>query len=315
MAPRAAGRGVVPTASAEQLVAAAPELAALAELTVKTLLRKPGASLSTDDVIEVLGWAEQAVALGADGVVVVQGTDTLEETAYLLDLLWPHENPLVLTGAMRAPGQLSPDGPASLEAAVRTAASTTARGLGAVVVLDEQVHAARRVHKGDSTHLGAFCSGVFGPVGRLHEGRITIGNRITRAPVLPRPASTSRIAVPLLQVSLGDQGELLRLLMDEGRADGVVVAGFGAGHVPELFARAVADMAVPVVLCSRTGAGPVLETTYGFAGSELDLIKRGAMPAGWLGPLKARILLLLLLASGHGLDAIRSALAIHGGTP
>ncbi len=314
MAPPAPGHGAVPTTTAEQMLAAAPELAALADLSVETLLMKPGASLTLDDALGALRWAERAVEHGAAGVVLVQGTDTLEETAYLLDLLWPHENPLVLTGAMRTPSQLSPDGPANLAAAIRTAGADTARGLGAVVVLDQQIHAARRVRKRDSIHLSAFCSGAFGPLGRLHEHHVTIGNRIARPAALARPDRPSSF-VPLLQATLGDTGELLRLLIEDGHTDGVVVAGFGAGHVSATFAEAVTAASFPVVLCSRTGDGPVLEATYGFPGSERDLVGRGAIPAGWLGPLKARILLLVLLGAGNGTDAVRNALALHGSMP
>jgi len=152
------GASVVPTQSAQELLAATPELAGLADLTVETLFTKPGASLRFGELLDVLDWGEQRVRQGADGIVVVQGTDTLEESAYLLDLLWPHEEPLVLTGAMRTPDQASPDGPANLTAAIVVACAQASRGLGAVVVINDEIHAARRVRKQDSIALGAFSS-------------------------------------------------------------------------------------------------------------------------------------------------------------
>jgi L-asparaginase len=310
------GAGAVPTQSAQELLAATPALAGLADLTVETLSTKPGASLRFGELLGVLDWGEQRVRQGADGIVVVQGTDTIEESAYLLDLLWPHEEPLVLTGAMRTPDQASPDGSANLTAAIVAASDKACRGLGAVVVINDEIHAARRVRKQDSIGLGAFSSGVFGPLGRLHENRVTIANHIQRAPILRSPAHLD-VAVTLLEATLGDQGDVIRMLARSSTVDGLVIAGLGAGHVSDSAAEAVTAAAavMPVVLCSRTGGGPVLEATYGFPGSESDLIERKAIPAGWLDARKSRILLSLLLATGHRGDEIRKVFAVHGAAP
>lgn len=310
------GASVVPTRSAQELLAATPELAGLADLTVETLFTKPGASLRFGELLDVLDWGEQRVRQGADGIVVVQGTDTLEESAYLLDLLWPHEEPLVLTGAMRTPDQASPDGPANLTAAIVVACAQASRGLGAVVVINDEIHAARRVRKQDSIALGAFSSGLFGPLGRFHENHVTIANHIQRAPILG-PLTRTDVCVTLLEATLGDQGDVIRMLTQSSTVDGLVIAGFGAGHVSESAAEAVTAAAavMPVVLCSRTADGPVLEATYGFPGSESDLIDRGAIPAGWLEARKSRILLSLLLATGQRGDEICKAFNVHGAAP
>jgi L-asparaginase len=314
MAPSAPGAGVIPTAEASDLLAVVPGLVAVAELHVETLLKKPGACLDVADVLSVLDWANARVAEGAAGVVVVQGTDTLEEVAYLLDLLWAHDEPLVLTGAMRHPAQLSADGPTNLYAAVAAAAYPGCRGLGVTVVINDEIHAARRVTKGDTSSLGAFSSGPFGLLGRLHEGRLTVTNRPTRLPPLPRPPAVGHL-VPVLESTLGDRGDMLRLVLQTGAADGVVLAGFGAGHLHEEAARAIAVNRVPVVFASRTGRGPVFEETYGFPGSERDLIARGAIPAGWLTSRQARLLLLLLIANGTTREDLHSTFAAHGGMP
>ena len=314
MASSAPGAGVVPTAEARDLLAAVPGLAAVADLHVETLLKKPGACLDVADVLSVLDWADAQVADGAAGVVVVQGTDTLEEVAYLLDLLWAHDEPLVLTGAMRHPTQLSADGPSNLYAAVAAAAHPGCRGLGVTVVINDEIHAARRVTKGDTCSVGAFSSGPFGLLGRLHEGRVTVANRPTRLPPLPRPPAAGHV-VPVLESTLGDRGDMLRLAVQTGAADGVVLAGFGAGHLHEEAAREIAVSRVPVVFTSRTGRGPVFEGTYGFPGSERDLIAQGAIPAGWLTPRQARLLLLLLIANGATREDLRSTFAAHGGMP
>ena len=300
--------GVVPTAGAADLTAAVPGLAAIADLEVSTLFTKPGAALELGDVLVVLDWAQGQIASGAAGVVVVQGTDTLEETAFLLDLLWPHDEPLVLTGAMRSSDQLSADGAANLSAAVTAAGSRNCRGLGAVVVMDGLMHAARRVTKSDTSRLSAFQSPDFGPLGRFSEGTMSVGNRVARAAPHAVPGHLDGF-VPLVESTLGDHASTLSLLLRRGVPDGVVLAGFGAGHVCEAAADEVSAATIPVVLASRTGGGPVLESTYGFPGSERDLVSRGAIPAGWLPGRKARLLLLVLLANGARPDTVRSEFA------
>jgi L-asparaginase len=180
--------------------------------------------------------------------------------------------------------------------------------------MDNEIHAARRVTKADTSSLGAFSSGPFGLLGRLHEGRVTVANRPARLPALRRPPAAGQL-VPVLESTLGDPGDLFRLALQTGSVHGVVLAGFGAGHLHEQAAQVIDASAVPVVLASRTGRGPVLEVTYGFPGSERDLIARGAIPAGWLTACQARLLLLLLIANGATRDELRSTFAAHGGMP
>jgi L-asparaginase len=310
------GEGAVPTQSAQDLVSALRLVDPQVDLAVTTLLSKPGASLRFDELLTVLVWAEAEVGEGAAGVVIVQGTDTLEESAYLLDLLWPRPEPCVLTGAMRTPDQQSADGPANLSAAVAVAASELARGVGAVVVVNDEIHAARRVRKRDTSGLGAFSSGYFGPLGRVVESSVTFGNHIDRAPTIAAPTDVN-VVVRLVEATLGDRADHLWELTRSSGLDGLVIAGFGAGHVSESVAAVLADVAActPTVLCSRTGGGPVLQQTYGFPGSERDLIGHGLISGGWLDARKSRILLTLLLASGYGADEVIRAFAVHGALP
>lgn len=316
MTRRSGGPGVAPTLDAGDLVTAVPELEAVAELTATTLQTVPGAWLLPTDVVAVADWARQRVDAGADGVVVVQGTDTIEESAYLLDLLWDRPHPVVVTGAMRPPHVAGADGPANLLAAVTVAADPSARDRGVLVVLDDVVHAAARVRKTDSTALHAFSSGPFGALGRVHEGRTTCAGPPARWPALPRPVPGASPRVHLVETCLGDDGTLLGLAVEAG-CDAVVVAGFGAGHVSAAMAEVVgaAVRRCPVVLATRTGGGPVLTGTYGFVGSEQDLVGRGVIPAGWLDARKARLLVWALLAAGAGPDALRSTLRARGAAP
>jgi L-asparaginase len=298
--------GVVPALGAADLVAAVPGLDGFT-LDVTDFRRVPGAGL---DVGDLRALRDAASATGADGIVVTQGTDTIEETAYALDLMWTDDRPLVVTGAMRNPTLAGPDGPANLLAAVRVAAAPQARGLGCLVVLNDEIHAARWVRKTHTTSPAAFRSPDTGPIGLVAEGR----PRILATPIRHRPGidptGTPRTAV--LPVVLGDDGEVLRLA---GAAlDGLVVAAFGVGHVPVRTVPVLTELAgrMPVVLASRIGTGPVLTDTYGYPGAEIDLRDRGLLPAGALDPYKARILLHLLLAAGHDRDSIARTFATLG---
>lgn len=311
----ATGRGVSPSMDAAELLDAVPALAEVANLEARTLSTLPSASLSVADILHALAWARDVVT-DANGVVLVQGTDTLEETAYLLGLYWDHSQPLVVTGAMRAAQQPGADGPANLLAAVTVAGSPESRDLGTLVVLNDEIHAASRVRKVDSTAMQAFASPPFGPIGRVYERRLTYTSRPHPWPALPAPAAGPSPRVAMIETHLGDEGELLRLVVGAGY-DGIVISAFGAGHVSASMAEAVTQAVeqLPVVLSSRTGAGPVLQSTYGFAGSERDLIERGVIRAGWLDARKARLLLYSLLAADVSTETLRATFAARSDAP
>jgi L-asparaginase len=166
-------------------------------------------------------------------------------------------------------------------------------------VFADEIHAAARVRKTHSTSPGTFASPNGGPLGYIVEHTPAIINRPRVRHTLPAPradAATPRVG--LYTATLGDDGAVLGAIVE--RVDGLVVAGFGAGHVPDTWLDVLTGAAerIPVVLASRTGAGPILTRTYGFPGSERDLIGRGMISAGLLDPYKARILLHLALAAG-----------------
>ena len=302
------GGGVRPSLSVEDLVAAVPGLQATGIAVETASVRQlPGASLDFDDVEALSAEVDERLADGVHGVVVTQGTDTIEETAYLLDLLREDDRPVVVTGAMRSPAHAGADGPANVLAAVQVAASDLTRGLGVLVVFADEIHAAARVRKAHSTSTHAFVSPTGGPLGHVVEGEPWVVSRPARRCGLPAADGAGRrIEVGLITVVLGDTGVLLDGVDD--RLDGLVVAGFGVGHVPQGLVDRLERLAarIPVVLVSRTGAGPVLTRTYGFPGSESDLLRRGLIPAGPLDPLKARILLTHLLRQGFAPDRIRA---------
>ncbi|MPY80414.1 MAG: asparaginase [Actinophytocola sp.] len=290
--------GVSPSLTADDLLASVPGLAELdLGIAARTFRTLPGASLGFDDLYELAALIESLAADGVAGVVVTQGTDTLEETAFFLDITVAAEIPVVITGAMRNPTLAGADGPANVLAAIAVAASVAARKLGCVVVMSDEIHAARYVRKVHSTSTAAFATPNAGPIGLVAENRPRLLLRPPARLVLPM-ASGSSPTVPVVPASLGDDFAVLRPRRDD--IDGLVVAAFGVGHVPASAVDLLADYAagVPVVLATRTGAGVVHRASYGFAGSESDLQDRGLINAGILDAYKARVLLIRLLSIG-----------------
>ncbi|ODT82410.1 MAG: L-asparaginase [Pelagibacterium sp. SCN 64-44] len=295
---------IVPTLGAEDLVRSVPGLGEVARIEAVSLMTRPGASLKPGDILEAARRIEAGLAAGAAGAVLIQGTDTIEETAFLLDLLLDGEAPVVVTGAMRGALAAGADGAANLLASVSVAATPAARGQGVLVVLNDEIHAARFVQKSHTFLPSAFQSPSAGPVGHVIEGtpRFHMQLRLRRTPQRAAPETGDFPPVALLTMVLGDDGRLLSAIPVLGYK-GLVIEAMGAGHVPDWQVDALADLArhMPVILSTRVQAGPGLTRTYGFAGSETDLLRKNLISAGILSGKKARLLLMMLIA--QGLDA------------
>lgn len=291
-----ADEGLRPTLSGDELLSSVrgePDI----EVSVETLLTVPGAHLTVSDVIMACRRGLAEVEAGASGIVVVQGTDTLEESVFIADLLADGDAPFIFTGAMRHPDAVGADGPANLRDSIVAAASLS--GVGSLVCMAGELHAARYVQKSHTFSPAAFKSPASGPVGWVIENRASM---LVELPDLVRlrPHELGTGSVPrvvLHRASLGDDGAFFQMMVEGLNPDGVVLEGFGVGHTSPSVADAAEQVAreIPVVLASRTGAGSVLEGTYGFEGSERDLLGRGLLSAGRLDGLKARILLVMSL--------------------
>ncbi|QYJ15783.1 L-asparaginase 2 [Rubrobacter xylanophilus DSM 9941] len=305
---RGSGPGVVPRLTGKDLVESVPQIAEVAEVEAESLRQMPSSDLTIEDLVEVAGEARRRIADGAAGVVITQGTDSIEETAFAMDLLVEGDAPVVITGAMRNPTLPGADGPANLLGAVRVAASDAARGLGALVVMNDEIHAARFVRKTHTQSPATFQSPGAGPLGWLSEGVVRVAWRIPARHTVESPPAGAGQQVALLKLAVGDDGRLLPAVREAGYA-GLVIEAFGGGHVPSRMVAEVERLAseIPVVLTSRTGSGDVLRNTYGFSGSEMDLLSRGLIWGGVLDGLKARLLLTILLRRGEGREEIEAA--------
>jgi L-asparaginase len=311
--PEAGKPGAAPGLSSAELSGALPGLTSIARLEVADVARVGSSDLTVRNVLTVRDAATDLIDRGAVGVVVSQGTDSLEESAHALDLVWDRPEPVVFTAAMRTPAAPGADGPANLLGAIRCAIAGSARELGALVCLNDEVHAARWARKTHTSSLATFRSDPLGPIGWLVEGRVRIPLRPGRLPPIAVATDSPIPPIALVTAVLGEDGRLLSELPRLGYR-GLVLAAMGGGHVPSSWLPALRELVgrMPVVLAARVGGGEGLRSTYSRAGSEIDLLATGLIGAGALHPYKARMVLTLALAAGYDDAALREVFDAHG---
>jgi L-asparaginase len=295
-----AAGGNVPMLDGAAILAHTPGLDSIAEVGAIDRGRTPASHFTFAALLDLAGILRDALADPAvDGAIVVQGTDTIEETAFLWDLVLDSAKPVVVTGAMRASDEAGFDGPANLRDAVRVAAAPSMRGAGVVVCLAGTVEPADDVIKMHASALGTFTSPNGGSLGRVGANGLTI----FRGRAGRRHVETDRAAerVHLMTATVAMDGSLLDAAVGSG-ADGIVVAATGAGNTdPTLLAAAVRAMAagIPVALATRCPSGRA-GAGYAFPGGGARWVEAGALPVGHLCAVKARVA--LALGIGAGLD-------------
>lgn len=302
-----AAGGAVPSLSAEEILAHARGIEHVADVVPEQWGRFPGPHMTT-----VRQWALRArvAELLADdavaGVVITHGTDTLEETAYLLARSLPREKPVLFTGAMRAASDLGYDGPQNLIDAVRVAAHPDARGQGTLVCMGGEVLAALEDTKVHTHSLGAFEAPGLGPLAVIDDDRVIFQRALVHVPAPLAPAALAE-PVDIVATWAGCDARLLDAARASG-ARGVVVAAMGRGNVPPEMVpgieRCVAA-GVPVVIASRAGRGHV-GRTYAYPGGGRKLHDLGAIFAGKRRPQQARLELMLALGAGLEGAALRA---------
>ena len=301
MHPGRPGRGAFLT-GAELLGTVPPALAKGVE--VEDVVAAPSWDLDTGTMLDVAYRVRRAVLEeGYTGVVVTHGTDTIEETAYLTDLLAGPAAALggiVFTGAMRPAHALSCDGPGNLAAALTAAADPALRGAGALVCLNDELHAARWVRKVDATTVAAFSSAPYPLLGRVHEGSVQLPAPPPPRP--PAPVGDPEPAVALITVYPGIGPEQLTAVVDAG-ARGIVLEGTGLQNVPVSLYTTISDLegwGIPVVIASRVRVpGAPMRRARPLVDDSGLAATVGAIGARGLPAVKARYALMAALGTGR----------------
>ncbi len=288
--------GLVPAVSGADLAAAVPGLDKVADVEVREFSNVASCNMTPQRMFELSQTVEKALEdESVDGVVITHGTDTVEETSYMLDILHKSDKPVVLTAAMRGAGDTSPDGPMNIYCAVRTAGSVEARGKGVMVLLNEIIHAAGQVRKTHSANPDTFQSPWWGPLGYCDGDRVVFRraplDRMTFSP----KALTARVDIVQAQTGVGR--EYIDFAVSQG-CRGIVLEGFGRGNIPPSMQAGIkdaTDKGVVVVITTRTPGGRPYQV-YAYPGSVTDSRKNGAVKGGEFSSAKTRLKLMVLLS-------------------
>ena len=285
----------LPSLTGNELVSAVPGLLKVAKVRTEQIANVGSRDITPAIWLRLAARTNELLATPeVTGIVITHGTDTLEETAYFLDLTVTGNKPVVIVASQRPASDSDSDGPRNLLDAVRVAASAEAGGKGVMVVLNGQINAARDVTKTHTSQVETFRSLEFGELGIVDAETV----RFYRAPLRRQTISLLRTAPPRVEIVYsyaGADGRLIRWLLKDADLGGIVVAGLGLGNVPAGVADAIAEarkQGVPVVIATRVLSGRVFSLGDGKS-SAIGLKKIGCILADNLTPQKSRVLLML----------------------
>lgn len=294
----------IPTLSGEQILSMVSNIDKIADIEVVNFCEIPGPHMTFDKLLELKELIKQTLdRQDITGVIVTHGTDTLEETAYFLDLTIKHHKPVVVVGAMRSSSELGYDGSSNLAAAVCTAISPKAINEGVLVVLNNDVNIASEVTKTNTLSLNTFQS-PYGPLGIIDTNDLIIYRNIAYRQHID--TNTVERRVDLIKAVLDMDDRFIRLSVDAG-AKGLVVEAMGRGNLPLKVLEGVKyalEKGVVVVIVSRCNSGRVFES-YGYKGGGKELSDLGAIMGGEMRGPKARIKLMLALSKTNDMNEIR----------
>ncbi|UKW09932.1 type II asparaginase [Campylobacter jejuni subsp. jejuni] len=277
------------------LIKAVPQIRDLADISWEQIANIDSSNMCNEIWLRLAKKIAKLFAEGIDGVVITHGTDTMEETAYFLNLTIKSDKPVVLVGAMRPSTAISADGPKNLYNAVALVANKEAKNKGVMVAINDKILSARGVVKTHSLNVDAFSSPDFGDLGYIVDGKVFFYNNITKAHTKNAPFDVSKLtSLPKVDIlysySNDGSGVAAKALFEHG-TKGIVVAGSGAGSIHKNQKDVLKELlkkGLKVVVSSRVVAGCV-------AVSDSDE-KLGFISAEDLNPQKARVLLMLALA-------------------
>lgn len=273
------------------------------EIVAKSVLAIPSPSLSYDDLLNLLNIAKEEIKNGSNGIVITQGTDTLEESAFLLSLFWDEKAPLVITGAMKNPSEIGSDGASNLYQAILVANNEYSTGRGVLAVFNHTIYQPRFLHKSNSFSLETFVSVNAGNIGYVYEKNVVYISPVYKNKIFKIPENLNQ-KVAIIPACLDGDCNFIDNLKS---FDGVIIDGFGAGHVSFNAARKLKELNldIPCVITTRTGSGISAYATYAYEGSEMDMQKSGCIMGSFFDSLKARLFLTVLLANNYSKEEIK----------
>lgn len=295
----------VPTLKGEEIMAMVTGIEKFAEIKSYNFSNLPGPHVTPKKMMELSKYIKDILKdEEINGVVITHGTDTLEETAYLLDLTIDTKKPIILTGSMRNSSELGYDGPANLSASICTAINEEAGIRGVLVCMNDELHLASEVTKVHSMHLDAFKSLEFGPVGVVDTNRVFFYKKPFKREKLLTEKIEGKVA--LIKTVAGDNSEVIDFLIEKNYK-GIVIECMGRGNIPPDMVggieRAIKNN-IPVVIVSRCYEGRVLDS-YGYHGGGKELRNLGVILGDNLPGQKARIKLMLALGITNDLAEIK----------
>ncbi|PYZ98447.1 L-asparaginase [Alteribacter lacisalsi] len=265
------------------------------DLVVEDFLNVPSPHMTPANMVHLAKRIDKRVMEEKiDGVVVTHGTDTLEETAFMLDLILETDIPVVVTGAMRSSNELGSDGPYNLFSSIRTAASTEARNKGVLVVLNDEIHTAKNVTKTHTSNIATFQSPQYGPIGIVAKRGIHFHHHPVSGPRFVVPSVHKKVL--LLKAAAGMEPELIDAIC-QTPLDGLIIEAFGQGNLPPATVssfRTLIEKGIPIVLVSRCFNG-VVQDIYGYDGGGKKLKEMGMIFTNGLNGQKARLKLMVAL--------------------
>jgi L-asparaginase len=300
--------GYVPALSGEDLVSAVPAIKKMAQVQVEQISNIVSNDMTPEIWVRLAGRVNELLAKPEiAGIVVTHGTDTLEETAYFLDLATISTKPVIMVGAQRPASDPDSDGPRNLLDAVRVAVASEAVSKGVMVVMNGQINAARDVTKTNTSQVETFRGLEFGELGVVDAEKVRFYRAPLRRQTFPLEPRTQLGRIDIVSSYAGADGLLIRSLVRDGTVQGLVIAGLGLGDVTGLMFDAIQEArtrGIPVVISTRVPTGRIFPLSAG-KGSALSLRQIGCVLADNLSPQKARILLMLALTSSHDTEALQ----------
>ena len=266
----------------------------IADLYVEDLYHLASPQITEREMLGIKNRIEEAVKEGYDGVVVTHGTDTLEETAYYLELTLDIKIPVVVTGAMRSSNEIGADGLANLRSSLVVATDDESRDKGVLVVMNDEVHTATYVTKTHTTNVATFQTPTFGPIGLVSKNNVIYFQKLIKEEHYE--VNTTEKKVYLLKAYAGMDEKLINAVCDLG-ADGLVIEALGAGNLPPQTVSAVRNCikkSIPVVFVSRAFNG-VTQDVYDYEGGGKRFQQDGVIFTTGLSGQKARVKLMILL--------------------